>query len=54
MKPSRVDRTARRGRHDGAMSRPVLIALISALVMLGPFTNNVMVPFLPSVASGLQ
>ena len=36
------------------MSRPVLIALIPALVMLGPFTNNVMVPFLPSVASGLQ
>ena len=36
------------------MSRPVLIALISALVMLGPFTNNIMVPSLPSVASGLQ
>ena len=36
------------------MSRPVLIALISALVMLGPFTNNIMVPSLPSIASGLQ
>tara|TARA_Y100001936_G_scaffold182873_1_gene180110 strand:+ start:334 stop:750 length:417 start_codon:yes stop_codon:yes gene_type:complete len=36
------------------MSRNVLIALISALVMLGPFTNNIMVPSLPSVASGLQ
>ena len=36
------------------MSRPVLIALISALVMLGPFTNNIMVPSLPSVASALQ
>ena len=36
------------------MSRPVLIALISALVMLGPFTNNIMVPSLPSVASVLQ
>ena len=36
------------------MSRTVLIALISALVMLGPFTNNIMVPSLPSVASGLQ
>ncbi|MGB0631369.1 MAG: multidrug effflux MFS transporter [Alphaproteobacteria bacterium] len=36
------------------MSRPVLIVLISALVMLGPFTNNIMVPSLPSVAAGLQ
>ena len=36
------------------MSRPVLIFLISALVTLGPFTNNIMVPSLPSIASGLQ
>ena len=36
------------------MSRAVLIALISALVMLGPFTNNIMVPALPSVATGLN
>ena len=36
------------------MSRAVLIVLVSALVMLGPFTNNIMVPALPSVASGLQ
>ncbi|MEE2996555.1 MAG: hypothetical protein VX700_05360 [Pseudomonadota bacterium] len=36
------------------MSRAVLIVLISALVMLGPFTNNIMVPSLPSVADGLQ
>lgn len=36
------------------MSRPVLIVLISALVMLGPFANNIMVPSLPSVASDLK
>ena len=40
--------------HDGRMSRAVLIVLISALVMLGPFTNNIMVPALPSVATGLN
>ena len=33
------------------MSRPILIILISALVMLGPFTNNIMVPSLTSLAT---
>jgi MFS transporter, DHA1 family, multidrug resistance protein len=37
-----------------AMSRPVLIILISALVMLGPFTNNIMVPSLNSLAVEMQ
>lgn len=36
------------------MSRPVLILLISALVMLGPFTNNIMVPSLPALATDMQ
>ena len=36
------------------MSRPVLIVLISALVMLGPFTNNIMVPSLPALAADLN
>ena len=36
------------------MSRPVLILLISALVMLGPFTNNIMVPSLPALATDLR
>ena len=35
------------------MSRPVIIILISALVMLGPFANNIMVPSLPALASSL-
>jgi len=37
-----------------AMSRPVLILLISALVMLGPFTNNIMAPSLPALATDMQ
>ena len=37
-----------------AMSRPLLIVLISALVMLGPFTNNIAVPSLPSIATALE
>lgn len=37
-----------------AMSRVVLIILISSLVMLGPFTNNIAVPSLPAIASDLQ
>jgi MFS transporter, DHA1 family, multidrug resistance protein len=36
------------------MSRPVLILLISAFVMLGPFTNNIMVPSLTSIAAEMQ
>tara|TARA_R110000868_G_scaffold11751_20_gene57454 strand:- start:9502 stop:10713 length:1212 start_codon:yes stop_codon:yes gene_type:complete len=36
------------------MSRPVLIILISVLVMLGPFTNNIMVPSLTSIATEMQ
>lgn len=36
------------------MSRPVLILLISVLVILGPFTNNVAVPSLPAIASALE
>ena len=36
------------------MSRPILIILISALVMLGPFTNNIMVPSLTSLAAEMQ
>jgi MFS transporter, DHA1 family, multidrug resistance protein len=36
------------------MSRPILIILISALVMLGPFTNNIMVPSLTSLATEMQ
>ena len=36
------------------MSRPVLIILISAFVMLGPFTNNIMVPSLTSIATEMQ
>lgn len=36
------------------MSRPVLIILISALVMLGPFTNNIMVPSLNSIAAAME
>ncbi|MDE0795151.1 MAG: multidrug effflux MFS transporter [Alphaproteobacteria bacterium] len=36
------------------MSRPVLILLVSALVMLGPFTNNIMVPSLPALATDLR
>jgi MFS transporter, DHA1 family, multidrug resistance protein len=35
------------------MSRTVLILLVSALVMLGPFTNNIMVPSLPALAADL-
>ena len=35
------------------MSRPVLVLLVSALVMLGPFTNNIMVPSLPALARDL-
>lgn len=37
-----------------AMSRSVLILLISALVMLGPFTNNIMAPSLPALATDMQ
>ncbi len=36
------------------MSRPVLILFVSALVMLGPFTNNIMVPSLPALATDLR
>ena len=36
------------------MSRPIIIILISALVMLGPFANNIMVPSLPALADSLQ
>ncbi|MFT5487188.1 MAG: DHA1 family bicyclomycin/chloramphenicol resistance-like MFS transporter [Paracoccaceae bacterium] len=36
------------------MSRPVLILLISALVMLGPFTNNIIVPSLPALATDMR
>ena len=36
------------------MSRPVLILLVSALIMLGPFTNNIMVPSLPALATDLR
>jgi len=36
------------------MSRTVLILLVSALVMLGPFTNNIMVPSLPALAIDLR
>ena len=36
------------------MSRPVLVLLISALVMLGPFTNNILVPSLPTLANDLR
>ena len=36
------------------MSRAVLIILVSALVMLGPFTNNIMVPSLPALAVDLR
>ena len=46
--------TAARRRKMAAMSRPVLILLISALVMMGPFTNNIAVPSLPSIALAMQ
>ena len=36
------------------MSRPIIIILISALVTLGPFANNIMVPSLPALADSLQ
>lgn len=36
------------------MSRPVLIIIISALVMMGPFTNNIMVPSLNSIAAAME
>ena len=36
------------------MTRPVLILFVSALVMLGPFTNNIMVPSLPALATDLR
>lgn len=36
------------------MSRTVLILLVSALVMLGSFTNNIMVPSLPALATDLR
>ena len=36
------------------MSRAVLIILVSALVMMGPFTNNIMVPSLPALAVDLR
>jgi hypothetical protein len=36
------------------MSRPVLILFVSALVMLGLFTNNTMVPSLPALATDLR
>lgn len=36
------------------MPGPLLIILISALVILGPFTNNIAVPSMPSMAADLQ
>lgn len=35
------------------MSRPVLIVLVSVLVMLGPFTNNIVIPSLPAISDAL-
>jgi DHA1 family bicyclomycin/chloramphenicol resistance-like MFS transporter len=46
--------SARLGRKMRPMSRPVLIILISALVMLGPFTNNIAVPSLPAIATAMK
>lgn len=46
--------SARLRRKMRRMSRVALVVIISALVILGPFTNNIAVPSLPSIASSLQ